>query len=106
VLARLLRTLGYQVETCGTVADAVRLAREKTFDLLLSDIGLPDGSGIDVIAQVRQHSTMPAIALTGFGMERDVESYRQAGFNNHIAKPVTFQKLEELINQLRRRSSA
>ena len=106
VLARLLRTLGYQVETCGTVADAVRLAREKTFDLLLSDIGLPDGSGIDVIAQVRQHSTMPAIALTGFGMERDVESYRQAGFNNHIAKPVTFQKLEELINQLRRGSSA
>jgi PAS domain S-box-containing protein len=106
VLARLLRTLGYQVQTCGTVADAVRLAREQTFDLLLSDIGLPDGSGIDLIAQVRQHSSMPAIALTGFGMERDVESYRQAGFNNHIAKPVTFQKLEELIDQVRRGGSA
>jgi len=102
MLTRLLRTLGYRVESCGTVADAVRLAKEQKFDLLLSDIGLPDGTGIDLIGQIRQHSSIPAIALTGFGMERDIESYRQAGFNSHLAKPITFQKLEELIDQFRR----
>jgi len=101
MLTRLLRSLGYQVETCGTVADAIRLASQRKFDLLLSDIGLPDGSGIDLIAQVRQRSSIPAIALTGFGMERDVEAYRTAGFNSHIAKPVTIEKLEMLIDQFR-----
>jgi CheY-like chemotaxis protein len=73
-------------------------AREH-FNLLLSDIGLPDGTGIDLIRQVRERSTIPAIALTGFGMDQDITRYKEAGFDAHLTKPVNFQKLEMLIKQ-------
>lgn len=99
VMKRLLSEKGYLVETCATVAEAIKLSRERSFHLLLSDIGLPDGTGIDLIRQVRQHSTIPAIALTGFGSDQDIVRYKEAGFDAHITKPVNFQKLEMFINQ-------
>jgi PAS domain S-box-containing protein len=99
VMKRLLSEKGYRVETCATVAEAIKLSRERSFHLLLSDIGLPDGTGIDLIRQVRQHSTIPAIALTGFGSDQDIARYKEAGFDAHITKPVNFQKLEMFINQ-------
>jgi PAS domain S-box-containing protein len=98
-MSRLLRDKGYAVQTCGTVAEAIKLASEQQFNLLLSDIGLPDGTGIDLIRQMRPHSAMPAIALTGFGMDRDIHRYKEAGFDAHLTKPVNFQKLEMIINQ-------
>jgi CheY-like chemotaxis protein len=48
---------------------------------------------------LRQRSTMPAIALTGFGMDTDIANYREAGFDAHLTKPINFQKLEMIINQ-------
>jgi PAS domain S-box-containing protein len=99
VMSRLLREKGYSVETCSRVAEAVKIAGERRFNLILSDIGLPDGTGIDLIHQVRQHSSIPAIALTGFGMDQDIERYKAAGFDAHLTKPVNFQKLEMIINQ-------
>jgi PAS domain S-box-containing protein len=100
VMTRLLRKLGHNVQTSETVASAVRLAAENEFDLLLSDIGLPDGNGIDLIRQLRRGSTIPAVALTGFGMDSDVVKCREAGFDAHLTKPVNFQKLEVLIRDL------
>ena len=99
VMGRLLRAKGYVVETCATVAEAEKIMREQQFNLLLSDIGLPDGTGVDLIRQVRQRSTIPAIALTGFGMDQDITRYKEAGFDAHLTKPVNFQKLEMIINQ-------
>jgi CheY-like chemotaxis protein len=99
VMSRLLREKGYSVQTCSRVAEAVKIAGERRFNLILSDIGLPDGTGIDLIHQVRQHSSIPAIALTGFGMDQDIERYKAAGFDAHLTKPVTFQTLEMIINQ-------
>jgi PAS domain S-box-containing protein len=99
VVSRLLRIKGYEVETCGTVAEAEKAMDARQFNLLLSDIGLPDGSGVDLIRRVRQRSTIPAIALTGFGMDSDIASYREAGFDAHLTKPINFQKLEMIINQ-------
>jgi CheY-like chemotaxis protein len=99
VMSRLLREKGYAVQTCPTVVEALKLAREEEFNLVLSDIGLPDGTGIDLIRQIRQHSSIPAIALTGFGMDQDIDRYKEAGFDAHITKPVNFQKLEMIINQ-------
>jgi PAS domain S-box-containing protein len=99
VMSRLLREKGYSVQTCSRVAEAVKIAGERRFNLILSDIGLPDGTGIDLIHQVRQHSSIPAIALTGFGMDQDIERYKAAGFDAHLTKPVNFQKLEMIINQ-------
>jgi CheY-like chemotaxis protein len=99
VMSRLLRDKGYSVESCATIADALAIASERRFNLVLSDIGLPDGTGVDLIKQLRQHSSIPAIALTGFGMDQDIKRYKDAGFDAHLTKPVNFQKLEMIINQ-------
>jgi CheY-like chemotaxis protein len=99
VMSRLLRVKGYSVETCATVAEALKIANERHFNLILSDIGLPDGTGIDLIRQIREHSSIPAIALTGFGMDQDINRYKEAGFDAHLTKPVNIQKLEMLINK-------
>ena len=100
VMCRLLRRLGHEVETQGTVASAVESMRGQSFDLLLSDIGLPDGTGLDLIRQIREHYKQPAIALTGFGMEEDIAKCTEAGFDAHLTKPVSFQKLEMMIHQV------
>jgi PAS domain S-box-containing protein len=99
VMSRLLRDKGYSVQTCATVAEALKMIRLREFNLVLSDIGLPDGTGIDLIREIRQHSTTPAIALTGFGKDQDIARYKEAGFDAHLTKPVNFQKLEMVINQ-------
>ncbi|HEX3359069.1 MAG TPA: CHASE3 domain-containing protein [Tepidisphaeraceae bacterium] len=101
VLARLLRALNHQVFTAGTVTDALKhFKNEDSFDLLISDIGLPDGTGMDLMRQVRQSSKIPAVALTGFGMEDDIAACKQAGFNDHLTKPLNFVKLQTLIEQI------
>ena len=100
VMSGILRAQGYEVQTCATVAEAIRLARENNFDLVLSDVGLPDGSGVDLIRAIRLHSSVPAIALTGFGMDQNVASFREAGFNLHLTKPVNLQRLLIAINDL------
>jgi PAS domain S-box-containing protein len=100
IFTMLLQELGYKVDSCTTVADALKLANENRFDLLISDIGLPDGSGIDLLRAIRQHSTLPAIALTGYGMDTDVARYKQEGFNGHLTKPVDMELLRNTIRQL------
>jgi PAS domain S-box-containing protein len=99
VLRRLLAGQGHIVATAASVAQALALIRAEPFDILLSDIGLPDGTGIDLIRQARPAFTAPAIALTGFGMEDDVARCYDAGFNVHLTKPVNFQKLVSVIRE-------
>jgi CheY-like chemotaxis protein len=104
VLARLLGRNGHEVK----VANSVRQALEAldggggSFEFLLSDLGLPDGSGIDVIRQMRQRLRLatPAIALSGFGTEDDIARCMAAGFNEHLTKPVNFQKLVAAIQRV------
>lgn len=79
--------------------------RLKTFeagksDLLLCDLRLPDGTGIDLIRKVRETRQTPAIALTGFGMQEDVDRAQKAGFDAHLTKPVNLQKLEAAMWRL------
>jgi signal transduction histidine kinase/ActR/RegA family two-component response regulator len=95
----LLRRIGHEVSVARTVRDAIAEANRTPFDLLISDIGLPDGTGWDVIRQMPRRD-MPAIALTGFGMEQDVARSLAAGFTEHLTKPVNFQKLEAVIHTL------
>ncbi|HEY1686622.1 MAG TPA: ATP-binding protein [Tepidisphaeraceae bacterium] len=101
VLARLLAVNGHNVTTTHYIAEALSAIRGNDFDLLLSDIGLPDGTGIDLIRQVRQDlgKKTPAVALTGFGMEEDIKRTMQAGFNDHLTKPVNFARLEQTIQR-------
>ncbi len=97
VLARLLRRRGHEVRMAASVREALAFD-DQPIDLLVSDIGLPDGSGIDVIRHYRAaHSDFQAIALSGFGMDSDVENSLQAGFDRHLTKPVDFQTLQRAI---------
>src|SRR5947207_11768082 len=85
-LGALLRNLGYEVACAETVKQALQLAKESRFDLLVSDIGLPDGSGHDLMRQIRARQSIVGIALSGFGMEDDLEKSRAVGFTDHLIK--------------------
>jgi len=100
VLASLLHHLGHKVTTASSITEALGRAHEYDFELVLSDIGLPDGSGIDFIREFRKTSQTPAIALTGYGMAEDVELCLSAGFNRHLTKPVDFEKLEVALREI------
>ncbi|WP_027796431.1 hybrid sensor histidine kinase/response regulator [Paraburkholderia acidipaludis] len=99
VMSQLIRGLGHEVAVADSVANALALASRNRFDLVLSDIGLPDGTGIDFIHAFRKQSAAPAIALTGFGTDDDVRRCLEAGFTAHLTKPVNFEHLERLIEQ-------
>ena len=99
-LVRLLENRGYTIESVPNVALGLEATARGDFDLLLCDLGLPDGTGIDFIEKVRETDKTPAIALTGFGMQQDVERAQNAGFNAHLTKPVNLQKLEATIWRL------
>jgi len=67
--------------------------------VLVSDLGLPDGSGYDVIRRVRAHQIVPGIAMSGYGMDNDVRRTREAGFTEHLVKPID---VPQLIAAIRR----
>ena len=99
-LSRLLVKRGYDVSTAATCTQALQLVASKPFDLVVSDLGLPDRSGLDLIAEIRKDMQIPAIALSGFGMESDVTHSIEAGFTEHLTKPVRIQVLHEAIDRL------
>ncbi len=100
ILKLVMSNWGHQVETAGSVAGAVDLAKENRFDLVISDIGLPDGTGLDLMRAIRKFSQVPAIALTGYGMDEDIAATRQAGFNAHLTKPTDLTQLQTSIAKL------
>jgi signal transduction histidine kinase len=109
VMRRLLCSAGYDVTAAQSVAEALHACQHapKPFDVVVSDLGLPDGSGLDFMRQFRAHSpTIPAIALSGFGMEDDRLRSLDAGFVAHLTKPVDLpslqSKIEEVISQAAR----
>ncbi|RQH07381.1 hybrid sensor histidine kinase/response regulator [Paraburkholderia dinghuensis] len=99
VMSQLIRGLGHEVAVAGSVADALAYTGRTRFDLVLSDVGLPDGTGVDFIHAFRKDSDAPAIALTGFGTDDDVRRCLDAGFTAHLTKPVNFDQLERLIER-------
>jgi len=100
VMAHLLRTFGYHVRTASTIAGALKAANEMPFDILISDIGLPDGSGLELMAKLSREHPIPAIALSGFGMEEDIRRSKDAGFRVHLTKPVDLQALDRALRNL------
>lgn len=93
----LLRRLGYHVLAAENMTDALRIAAEEEFDILLSDIGLPDGSGLELIRRIHETRNVPALALSGFGMDEDLQRSRDAGFSDHLTKPVSLDRLQSAI---------
>jgi CheY-like chemotaxis protein len=83
------------------VKQALHIAEEYDFDVLISDIGLPDGRGTELLTELRKSNRqgIGAIAMTGFGMDRDLEESRIAGFSAHLTKPVEYAALEQALSQ-------
>ncbi len=87
--------------TAGTITAAFEFFEAGEFDMIISDIGLPDGTGLELIRRVTAlRGPIPAIALTGYGMEEDIVRSREAGFTTHMTKPIDFAKLEVMIRQV------
>jgi signal transduction histidine kinase len=96
-LGKLLQKRGYEVVTAGSVAQALACAEAGRFDLVISDLGLPDGDGAMLMIALRDRFGLGGIALTGFGMDEDIERCRAAGFTAHLTKPVTVNALDAAL---------
>lgn len=99
-LVRLLKSLGHDVTIAHSGSEAYVLAVENQYDLLLSDIGLPDFSGWELIRRLKVKKSIPAVALSGFGSEDDRRRSQDAGFITHLMKPVDIVRLENVINNV------
>lgn len=96
-MTMLLKSMGYAVEGAKDLQTAKSLTEDKEFDLVISDIGLPDGTGYDLMRYLRKRSEVPSIAVSGFGQNEDVEKALEAGFNHHLVKPVNSHTLEATV---------
>ena len=79
---------------------AMEAAARNQFDLLISDIALPDGNGTELIACLRAMKPIRGIAISGFGMKVDIERSLEAGFSAHLVKPIKVEKLEAAIDRV------
>ncbi len=110
-MAELLRGLGHEVTVAGSVAAGLTAASAALspegsgpgagpgIDLVISDLGLPDGTGMDLMRELRERYGLPGIALSGYGTEDDVRRSLEAGFSRHLTKPVNFHTLEAVIHE-------
>lgn len=96
----LLERRGYQITLAHTADQAIQKAQTEKFDLLISDIGLPDRSGYELMKELSAKNSLRGIALSGFGMESDINKARAAGFSEHLTKPINFDRLDEAIRNL------
>ena len=99
-VASLLQQRGHQVNPAYNFRNARKLAEANTYDLVISDIELPDGSGLDLMRELTITRPTPGIALSGFGTADDVAMSLQAGFVEHLTKPIDFRRLEEAIGRV------
>jgi two-component system CheB/CheR fusion protein len=103
MLEELLKLSGANVTSATNGADALRIARENEFDVVLSDISMPEMDGFEFLRRLRQiegREHVPVIAITGFGRTGDIERARAAGFFSHLTKPLNLQVLAEVLQQL------
>lgn len=96
----MLERRGYDITVAHSAGQAVEKTQTQDFDLLISDIGLPDRSGYELMSELRQSKGLLGIALSGFGMETDVDKAHDAGFSEHLTKPINFDRLEQAIRHL------
>ena len=99
-LSRLLTHFGHQISVADNTQSALEIVQSQKFDVVLSDIGLPDGSGYDVISQVKRKQPVKAVAITGFGTDEDVRRGKEAGFDFHLIKPIDVHELRNVLDQV------
>ncbi len=103
ILAKLLRRNGHEVITQGNVTQAIAAVADQArqFDVLITDLGLPDGSGHELLTELRRvDPQLQGIALSGFGLQKDLERSKELGFRAHLVKPVLFRELSAVLAEL------
>lgn len=99
-IKRMLETAGYHTLIADNIADALEIFQREPVDGIVSDLGLPDGRGTDLMKKIVELRPVPAIALSGYGMESDVKASLEAGFTRHLTKPVEMEKLEKALSEI------
>ncbi len=100
LMTSMLTRRGYNVLTAEDVRGALRVAADNDFDLLVSDLGLPDASGLELMEELRKTRSVVGIAISGFGRDEDVKRCKEVGFMEHMTKPISIPKLEAAIRRL------
>jgi hypothetical protein len=100
VMSKLLSTYGHKVRTAGSAADALDLAGKEPFDVIVSDIGLPDATGYELMRQINSRYSIKGIAMSGYGLDEDVRKSVEAGFSDHVVKPANVAQLERTIRRV------
>ena len=100
VLTTLLGHFGHAISAADTVKSASAFVKAKRFDAVVSDLGLPDGTGYDVIREAKRRHNLTGIALTALGEYSDVCRSHEAGFDFHLTKPVDFSELRTVLEKV------
>jgi CheY-like chemotaxis protein len=95
---------GYPVVSALNVRTAVELAGLHEIDVLISDLGLPDGNAGEAMHEVAARYSAIGIALSGYGMEEDMRVSRDYGFDYHLVKPVEVGRLESILRDIASRA--
>ena len=101
-LSQLLSMLGHEVRCAASMREALAALPAAAPDVVLSDIGLPDGDGWELMARAHLPDSVYAIAMSGYGMSADKERSAAAGFRHHLVKPMDLVKLEALLDEAAR----
>jgi len=101
-LSQLLSMLGHEVRCAASMREALAALPTAAPDVVLSDIGLPDGDGWELMARAHLPDSVYAIAMSGYGMNADKERSAAAGFRHHLVKPMDLMKLEALLDEAAR----
>jgi CheY-like chemotaxis protein len=99
-LELLLKKARHDVISAASAKEALELAAQNEFDLVISDIGLPDQSGLELMRQLKNEFNLKGIGLSGFGMDEDIAKGRSAGFIQYLTKPVHFAELKQIIAEI------
>jgi CheY-like chemotaxis protein len=97
-LAEVLAAMGHDVSVASTVASALAAASRQPFDFVVSDIGLPDGTGHELMRELVRRYRLRGVAVSGYGMEEDRRRSLASGFAQHLTKPISVQQLREALD--------
>jgi PAS domain S-box-containing protein len=99
-LSRLLTHFGHEVLAADNIQSARKIVDSGNVEVLLCDIGLPDGTGYELVSQAKSKQPLKAVAITGFGTEDDIRRSKEAGFDFHLVKPVDLHELQTILDQV------